>query len=391
MAIAGFKIRYLKHPEKMMLYILYLCGVVVTVTGVLPAYGVPRPCNPQVVGDSLVLSLFDPLSAEIDSNSEYAICLDNSKPPLLILFRDGTQVKGLDSTLADTFFALHPALREKLSAQRVGRVNDDNSGDRFFRDKLFNTDLDRNERIELILNLGAWPVGLAVSKGVGLGGSNVTILSNSIRFEGMGRFRHLYFGAGLKRDWCHGSLVDQLFSDAQNNYRNHSFSFTLGLPFLRYEIKQAGWILPEFFWLEDDIIAVLEHRTAPVTVAQIPIQWDKSHKRNWEHQLYSKIGHVRFTMLFDSEMYGRAIVQLSVDELPSGLGTWGASLTRAADVWVPGAWLHLPAFQISLFSEKDFEVPVHIGPLHLYFHYWNLRRFNLGGTMVVHFGLNKNH
>ncbi|KMQ50843.1 hypothetical protein CHISP_2194 [Chitinispirillum alkaliphilum] len=346
------------------------------------------PCVPSVIEDHQVLHY---LGLGQVSGVEYRACLSGDKNQRkLILFRDGTQIGELDPQKTERLLVEHKNFGLSLSQNRSPRALGGSAGKTFFRDTIFNPQIDNREKIAAIMESGAWPAGFEIIKRLEFAGSTTALLRNSVAFNGMYNYHYFYIGAGLQRNWYSGGLPDILLSNEKNNYLNHAFSFTLGVPFVRYELKQAGWILPEYFWLEDDIIAVTDKRVEPRTVGQISRQWDKSHKKNFSHALYFKAGHFGFSMLFDFEMYSRTIYQFQMDNLPSVFGTWGASLTFAADAWIPGVWLDVPKFETVFFRGRNFQVPVEVEPLQLHFHYWNLRRYNLGCSMRINFDVRKN-
>jgi hypothetical protein len=158
------------------------------------------------------------------------------------------------------------------------------------------------------------------------------------------------------------------------------------LHFIRYEMQQAGWMLPRYFWLEEDVAGVMDDRVQGRTLRDAERRWPKSHRRNLSHALKLRFGHCYLDLLFDRDVYRHPIATVRLDSLPSVFGTWGASLTGAADVVIPGVWLSVPSVTPAVFTISGFQVPLTAEPLRIHFYYWNMQRYNLGATLRLHLG-----
>jgi hypothetical protein len=358
---------------------------------------------PQLISDTtlqaaLCRSLDCPPPATGD---EYRACLRSSAPPLLVVFRNGTQIGEFDSVTTSTLVATFPAL---LAGQASSEQKGDTAtpavkvrgararrlwGEESFIATLRDTTIARAAKLGKIVDLGSWPNGLTISDHFDIANSRVTIYRQSLHITGLAQIFFAYIGAGYHSSWYYGSLQHALLKDSLNNYRNQSFSWTVGVPFFRYEMAMAGQILPEYVWLEEDIVAVLADSIPGKTIRRAELRWDARHKANWCHLLKLRLGHASFDMLFDREIYRRPITRLAVDKMPAVFGTWGASLTRAADVWIPGAAIEFPGIAKEIAAFGAYQIPLTIEPMRIQFYYWNFKRLKVDFSIALTIGYRK--
>lgn len=350
------------------------------------------PCEPVVLSDTAVINYLIPNPSDRIPGAEYRACVRKGSSEVLVVFRDGTQISELSSQETERFLQSHSRLRRQEKAdpgyQKTSWA-EQLSGEESFLGVLLNDGIPVKEKLKTSLELGLWTTGFSVSNGVDFASSRALVIRNTVHLEYLGELFSVYAGVGFHGSSFHGSLAGELQSDSLNHFRNGSFSWTVGLPFIRYEMKQAGWVIPEYFWLEDDMLSVLDLGEQGETLAEMSRRWGKGHKGNVGHALYTKAGHFRFDMYFDGDLYRTSVLRMSLDSLPFIFGTWGVSLTKASDVWIPGAWIETPGLSGNLFTYSGFEVPFAVEPLRFHFHYWNLRRYNVGFTTGMSFDLKK--
>jgi hypothetical protein len=349
------------------------------------------PCMPHPIEDPAVLEaagLTPPQRAEGESE-RYRV---RSGPPrILVVIRDGTQVAELDSAATARFLSEHPGFLTDGTAgetpRRGGRAAVAAArlwGDQSFVATLLDRNSGRKGKLRAILELGQWPVGLTVGDAFEAGASTLVVYRNTFHCTGLAKVSFAYLGAGYDGTSLCGSMARRMLDDSASWYQNHSFSLTVGLPFVRYELRRAGWIVPEYFWLENDLAAVMDSTEQGSTVVSAQWRWNRAHANNVCHYLRFRLGHLSWDLLFDSDIYGGVIASVNIEQIPSIVGTWGASLTKARDVWVPGVWLELPRISRDLFSLGAYRFPLVIEPLRMHFHYWDLRRYNVACETRAH-------
>ncbi|MFW5813030.1 MAG: hypothetical protein ACOCXC_01780 [Fibrobacterota bacterium] len=357
------------------------------------ATGAQTPCVPLVVSDSQAIKdLASAGFSERIPGAEYRVCVRDDLSGVLIVFRDGTQIGELSQEKTEQFLQRYPQYRQEDRAEPAHRKPNRAEqlwGEESFCALLIDENIPVKRKLDAFLELGSWPTGFSLADRFDMAASRTLVIRNTVHVDYLGRLFFVYAGVGFHGSSFHGSLAEELQGDSLNHFNNGSLSWTIGLPFIRYEMKQAGWVIPEYFWLEDDMASMIYLGEQGETLAGMSRRWSRGHKGNVGHALYMKAGHFHFDMIFDGDLYRKTISRVSLDSLPFIWGTWGASLTRASDVWVPGAWIQTPRISVNLFSYSGFDLPFTMEPLRFHFHYWNLRRYNVGFSTRMTFDLKK--
>jgi hypothetical protein len=133
--------------------------------------------------------------------------------------------------------------------------------------------------------------------------------------------------------------------------------------------------VPEFFWLNNDTAT--------------SFRWDESHKGNISQALFLKMGYVFFDILFDPGVYRQPVIHMGLERIPSVFGTWGMSLTKAVDTWIPGLEMGLPKIGLSRLSIWKYSIPLEIEPLDVQFHFWTVNRYDFRFMAALHIGYHK--
>ncbi len=347
------------------------------------------PCNPQILKDSTLLFS---LGAINDNSADCRACLRTTSPPVLVLFKNGTQVSELTPQETERFLAKNPAFQVSPTVEKKSRRDSLNWagklwGDSSFASTILKPDVSIIGKLSKTLTLGAWPTGFTLTDNLGCGASTRLVFNNTFRMEYLGSLFEVYAGVGYERKSLFGILPSELFGDSLNRHINGSWSWTVGLPFIRYEMKQAGYIIPDYFWLEDNINNVLHSSHHGSFLKSMDWRWDSKHKDNMSHAIYIKAGYFHLDFFFDGDVYHKSVTRMSFEQLPSFFGTWGISLTKAPDVWIPGGWLQTPQLNTPLFRFSDYEIPIAFSPVRFSFNYWSLRRYQVSAQTVLTFDI----
>jgi hypothetical protein len=355
------------------------------------------PCLPRLMTDSCMVGIL-PSDFAAPSGAEYRGCLSESLPLRLTLFRNGTELLELDSGATARFLAEHPDFRTGDPAATdsgstgkpagpAGRSRR-SWGEESLIAALADTSLPRARKAQRILDMGAWRSGLTISDEFTMAGSQVAVWRDKLDCDAMARIGYFRIGAGFHAGWLYGSLARYLQKDTTEFFLNHAFSLTLGVPFFRYEMRLAGQIIPEYFWLEEDISAVIR-RSGQGRLLRMEKTWSPTHRSNMEHRLHFRVGHLYTDLLLDSHVYRRPIIRVYFDDMPALFGSWGASLTCAPDLWIPGAWVKVQPFGSRGARIGAWQLPVIVEPLRVHFNYWDFKRYNFGLTIAVHIDYQK--
>jgi hypothetical protein len=371
----------------------------------LSASGAAEPaalCIPVVVSDSALPMLVGctPASQGLPAESagEFRVCLRADTPHTLIVFRNGTQIGELDVAATDLFLAKHPDLRAQFAltprgAQTVADTKRGSPvpwllGEESFFGTVFSKNIDGKTKVRKILALGAWRTGITATDGFDIAASYEVVGRNTVRCMAVAPIYFAYAGIGYQGSAFVGPLASKLLSDTGNTYHNHSFAWTIGLPFIRYEMQFGAPVLPWYFWLEEDIVQVMNHGGEGKPLVRAEWRWDKQYGSDIAHWIYLRMGHLCCDLLLDRYVYRQGIVRLSLERMPSIFGTWGVSWTKAADTWIPGVWVEFPQV-CSLFSVGAYRVPLIIEPFRIHFDYWRPHRYNIGTAVSVQVGCTK--
>lgn len=347
------------------------------------------PCVPSIIDNDIIFQIFGVDSTVFPyGEGEFGICLNTCKNYTLILFHNGTQIAELDSThTEETLSEYNEILIPLLKPGKRNALKRKNTS---IWKSVFNKKISAKEKKNLLLDCGYWPEGFFISKDVNLSASGSSVLNNSLELEASKNIGFINTKAGLRIKWHYGKLADNLIENSRDNFRKHAFSFSLGVPFIRYELSQAGWLIPEYFWLEENINHVYDHIAQPAILSQLEREWSRSHKKNISHSFNFKFNRFNIFLLVDKEMYRKPVVRFELDSLEApGSASWGTSLTFACDTWIPGIRFRLTRFNFNLFPKGKSVFPVSIMPLEFYLYYWNPKRYSLGCDMEISIDLKK--
>ena len=337
----------------------------------------------MAVDDSILTRLF--------GEGEFRACLKAGPPSALVVFRNGTQTGDLDSAGTALFLARHPDFPVHSGSVRAPAETEPENFMRRLLERIRPRDnLRREQRRRNTMEgnrfPGDWRTGITVADEFDLAISGQLIPRNIVHSTGLAKIYFFYAGIGYHGSAFYGTLARELLTEKQNNYNNDAFSWTAGLPFVRYEMLFTASVLPYYFWLEDDIASVMDGKTGDGNLARAQRQWDSQYLNNIAHCIYTRIGHFRFDLMLDRYIYRQAIMRLSLERLPSIFGTWGISWIKAVDTWIPGVWLEFPSISKTLFSAGARQFPLTIEPFRIHFDYWDLDRYIFGCNVSVHVG-----
>ena len=330
-----------------------------------------------------------------DSESEFHACLKAGSPYTLLVFCNGTQAGELDSAETVQFLSRHRDFRKRLDGTKDGAA-----AFRAFRTWLYgrgsflgtvsDSTLDITAKLRKVAVMGAWPCGLVVENSFDAAASWEVVGRNFLHCTVLARLYCIYAGIGYHGAMFAGPLTDMLQSDRENHFNNNPFSWSMGLPFIRYEMLLGAPVLPYYFWLESNIKEIMNHAEEGTTLARAEWRWEREYLDNRAHVIHFRAGHFAADLLFDRYVYRQGILRVSVERLPSLFGTWGVSWTRAADVWIPGIELEFPQIAYRGFSAGGYRFPLAVMPLRAHFDYYDASRFSLGYTMNIRVEFRKN-
>ena len=347
------------------------------------------PCVPSIIDNDIIFQIFGVDSTVFPyGEGEFGICLNTCKNYTLILFHNGTQIAELDSThTEETLSEYNEILIPLLKPGKRNALKRKNTS---IWKSVFNKKISAKEKKNLLLDCGYWPEGFFISKDVNLSASGSSVLNNSLELKASKNIGFISTKAGLRIKWHHGKLADNLIENSRDNFRKHAFSFSLGVPFIRYELSQAGWLIPEYFWLEENVNHVYDHTAQPVILSQLDREWSRTNKKNISHSFNFKFSRFNYFLLFDKEIYRKPVMKFELDSLEApGSASWGTSLTFAYDTWIPGIRLRLSRFNFNMLPKGKYFIPVSIMPLEFYLYYWNPKRYSLGCDMEISIDLKK--
>lgn len=216
-----------------------------------------------------------------------------------------------------------------------------------------------------------------------------------------------YFGADFSRIWTAWRFevgVDY-YQDYMNlqqyirlyegndQFSNWSWHGKVVWKWLSWKVEQAGWVLPEYFWMEKDVedLYVQWARQEEDTVSSRVIKqfrdgFESSHSMNLAHTLGLRLWYFRYALLVDSDAYLAPVHRFAWEEFPTGFGKAGITLVGCKKVWVPGVWLEFgPLFSFSTGLDSLWKT-VHVIPLRVSFQYHNTSHFAFRLQSTIHWG-----
>ncbi|MBW8888724.1 MAG: hypothetical protein JF616_13285 [Fibrobacteres bacterium] len=245
-----------------------------------------------------------------------------------------------------------------------------------------------------LLEKAEWPGGFVF----GIGSTFSAVRSSKPQYQrdfefawNQKLFTHFLLGASLHRSQFGGGLtrIGQEVADtaggklaplSYNPFWGDGYwwwTFSVGVPALRYTLALADQPLPRYFWMESrSTDAIRTH-----SQGRLVSQWkgDKLESSgNLSQSVDARFGILRYGILFDFDAYRVPVQTVGCEDLPALFGTWGAGLILASDVLATRAWLDIPDAALSLDVPRDWPTHVRIAFLRLEFDYRNQKSFSLG-------------
>lgn len=202
-----------------------------------------------------------------------------------------------------------------------------------------------------LLALGRWPAGLDA----GFSGQFVNIPLGGAEWERRIQLgasarlgRHLVVGGGMRRSrsWAPLLAFGRWTPDSLD-LGTWGWQFSIAAPFVRYEIRAADEVMPEFRWL-DRMSAFVIHDGVDGNLLRSPGDSARTLQGNYCHSFSLRAGHFRWTTTVDGDVYRHPVHHAAVDELGFAGVSWGTGIWFARTGFMPGAWFDLFRFSLPL-------------------------------------------
>ncbi|MDG5816796.1 hypothetical protein QA601_16990 [Chitinispirillales bacterium ANBcel5] len=367
--------------SKLSSYFVYKIGLIFLTLLLFPQ-GAKALCSPKILNNEDILNEFGiRVGRSVELGVEYALCLDTTyEKPVLLLFRNGTQYKVISEDKSKRFTEQYPKFFDTPAGfdTRKEPSTPEDSDLRPVWDTLFDSQIDLQTRLHRMLDFGSWETGLFVSYQLESVGSRINVIRNSLKWDVMTSFLYFYIGAGFGHYWHRGHTTDHLKELNKNRYYRSTFSLSLGVPFVRYEMKRLSTILPQYFWLESDITEIMDGEVESSALTLNSWELDTQNRVNFVHNFHFKFSKFGVVMTIDKDNYLYPVLKFSINDLPTGFGTWGATLVKSGNVYIPGVTIDMPQLGTTFFSGSDYEIPISLDVFRLHFNYIDLNRYNIG-------------
>lgn len=145
-----------------------------------------------------------------------------------------------------------------------------------------------------------------------------------------------------------------------SEFSDYSWQFALTWKAFTYQLQSWTYVLPEYYWFEesvDTLWAASRADESKKSKGEVVSQFynasdsslDAGFSSNFTHRFEARLWHMRYSILFDDDLYTSAVHRIGIEDLENPLGTWGAFVVGCNGVWVPGMWLEVgPAFSLKM-------------------------------------------
>lgn len=244
----------------------------------------------------------------------------------LVLLRGGVQVESLDSAAIQRFRDYDPKFN---FSQDLG----DSTGVQSKSPTLL-----QMWSATPLRELGQWPTGMSVAAGISLQSSKIIGEKDYQSLDWTAKLKpDLWVSLGVETKTERGSFARTVIARDSTQFSDWSFRLGIGVPWLRYELRQASNALPEFYFMEPDAKADLE--LADSYLLQIPknaMDLPADYGSNYLHLVEAKLGYAHFKYWMDADQYTNDCWQLLIQDLPMGRSKWWLGWTQAGKLWAPG-------------------------------------------------------
>lgn len=264
------------------------------------------------------------LAQKLKPDGQYSLAQNSTGA--IVLLHDGIQTQVLDSAACQRLKDYDPQLSFALDS--ASQSHSQSRSPAFFQQI---SKLDRRA-------LGEWPTGLDVKAGVDLQTSRITASKGSWSMQWVAKVQPaLWLGLGLEELSESGSFVATQKLKDSSQFSSWVWNFSVSLPWLRYELRQASTALPEFYYLEADAKEdLIQGQGSLLVLPKDPIALPADYGSNYVHSLEAKFGYAHVRYVADAENYSAAIWQYLLKDLPLGQSKWWMGLTQSKNRWAPG-------------------------------------------------------
>ena len=310
---------------------------------------------------------------------------DGTQPASTVhLLRNGTELGHFDRAIWDDILVRASAGRRKWAAALEGPEK---------QDVPLAWEAGKWDGASL-LEKAEWPAGFAF----GIGSNISAVRSSKPQYQrdfefawNQKLFTHFLLGSSLHRSQYGGGLtrIGQEVADtaggklaplSYNPFWGDGYwwwTFSVGVPALRYTLALADQPLPRYFWMESRASDAIRTHSKGGLVSQ----WtgDKLESSgNLSQSVDARFGILRYGILFDFDAYRVPVQTVGCEDLPALFGTWGAGLIIASDVLATRAWLDIPDAALNLDVPRNWPTRFRVAFLRLEFDYRNQKSFRLG-------------
>jgi len=349
--------------------------------------------NPKVVKDiDLIHKILNQNFSTTDSSTIihnflqygiYQISFKNDSTRSLILLHNGTEVKRLNKTETQKIIKSFPFvdikkenLTEKLDSDTI--TDGKNGTTRI---------IDTRPIQEKLLGLGKWKNKIELSEQFNMinAGTYITRLTTDLQLNN--RHKFLYYGAGLTVNTLWGVLADTIDNKHPNYGGSFGFNLSIGLPFIKYTLRNADEKIPYYAWLGNDIYALFLNGKGNSNFTIYKDSLNENHSWNMEHQFNIKIWNFHYDLIIDGDTYKNPIHIIAFEDMGTFFGTWDLRVIKSTTVWIPGFRFTTKDIHLKNFKYKNIRLPLSTSIIYTDVYYKNFSQFNIAFGMKIKLGI----
>ena len=347
-------------------------------------YTTPKPVIDKDLIQTILLDTADSTRKQNFLNyGTYKLSFRNDSTKTIILLHNGTEIKRLSTKRTEEILKLYPLLEKNSRESKNGTYSDTITDGKNGKIEKFDSD----QMIDKIISLGFWEDKVELSEQFNSMNAGTYVARLSTTLDINNHYKFFYYGAGLAIHSHYGGLSDTISLKYPTYGGGFGFNLSIGLPFLKYKIRNAGEKIPYYAWLGNDLYSLFIYEEENSNFKIYKDGLDPGHSWNMEHQINLKVWNFYYDLIIDGDVYQNPIHILAFKDMNTFFGTWDLRVIKSPTVWLPGFRFTTKEIKIKKFKYKDLVLPLSTSIIYTDVYYKNISQYNIAFGIKFKLGI----